>query len=239
MPKSYLLPELSVFYPCYNEEKNLEPLVKDTIQVLQEITPKWEIILVEDGSQDQTKTVILRIQRKYPNIRAVFHPHNRGYGGAFKSGLSASRYRWITFTDSDRQFDFAEIAKLIKCQKSTQADLVLGYRLHRVDPPIRNLIATMLKIWDFIWFGFGGIKDVDCAFKLFKKEVIDRVGPLKTESAITTTELLIKSQRLGFKMAQVGVHHYPRQFGTQTGSNFKVIKKAAIDSINLWKALRQ
>lgn len=239
MPERYLLPELSVFYPCYNEEKNLEPLVQDTIKVLKKITPKWEIVLVEDGSQDQTKAVILELQKKYPNIKPVFHSQNRGYGAAFKSGLYACKYQWITFNDSDRQFDFSEIVKLIRKQKSSQADVVLGYRLQRVDPPIRTVIATLLKVWNYIWFGFHGVKDIDCAFKLFKKETIDRVGQLKTESAITTTELLIKIQRLGFKFAQVGVHHFPRRFGSQTGSSFKVMKKAAIDSINLWKALRQ
>ncbi len=235
--KNYLIEELSVFYPCYNVEEVLPKVVKKTVEVLNKITPKWEIILIEDGSKDNTKIVIDKLAKKYPNIRPLYHPQNWGYGGTIKQGLFNSRYQWVTFTDSDGQFDFSEITKLITAKNKHQVDVVLGYRIKRVDPPIRSLIAYMLKVWNFIWFGFHGVKDVDCAFKLINKKILDQIGHLKTDSAITTTELLIRIQRLGYKWTQVGVHHYERKYGQQTGSNFKVMKRAAVDSINLFKAL--
>ncbi len=234
----YLLSELSVFFPCYNESENIEKTVTSAITVLKKIAKQWEVIIVNDGSKDDTLGKAKSLQVKYPkNIIIIDHPKNLGYGGAFKSGLFKAKYQWITFTDSDGQFDFSELKKLITTQQKDQADVVVGYRLKRQDPKIRSLIAGMLKAWNFVWFGFHGIKDVDCAFKLFKKEAIDSVAPLKTQSAITTTELLIKLQKHGYKISQVGVHHYPRKFGSQTGSNFKVIKRAAVDSFNLWRAL--
>ena len=232
------LPEISVFFPCYNEQDNIKNTVESAINTLTKVTNKWEIILVNDGSKDKTLEVCKKMESKYPNnIRIVNHEINQGYGAAFKSGLFASKYKWIAFTDSDGQFGFSELTKLIDKQKKENADVVVGYRIKRNDPFLRTIIAKMLKIWNYIFFGFYGIKDVDCAFKLFKKDAIDNIKPLKTNSAITTTELLIKLKRGGYKISQVGVNHYSRRFGTQTGSNFKVIKKAAIDSLNLYKAL--
>lgn len=235
---NYLISEISVFFPCYNESENIEKTVLSAVKVLKEIAEKWEIIIVNDGSKDDTLQKAKSLQKKYSkNIEVVNHIKNLGYGGAFKSGLYKAKYQWIAFTDSDGQFDFTELKNLIKVQKKDQADIVVGYRLKRKDPKIRTLIANLLKVWNFVWFGFHGIRDVDCAFKLFKKEAIDAVSPLKTQSAITSTELLIKLQKHGFKISQIGVHHYPRKFGSQTGSNFKVIKRAAVDSFNLWRAL--
>jgi len=237
--KKYLLSELSVFYPCYNVEKIIPKVFEKTVRVLKGMTPKWEIVLIEDGSQDNTKMVLKRLQRKYPNnVRVIYHSKNWGYGGTIKQGFYESKYQWIAFTDSDGQFDFDEIIKLIKAQKGQNVKVVLGYRIKRRDPQVRQIIATLLKLWNFIFFGFKGVRDVDCGFKLFSKEVIDKIGKLKTDSAITSTELLIKTQRLGYKWVQVGVHHYERRYGKQTGSSFGVMKRAAIDSINLWKALR-
>jgi len=233
-----LLKELSVFFPCYNEQDNIKNTVESAIKVLNSVSEKWEIIIVNDGSKDKTLEVCEKIQEKYPKqIKIINHNVNQGYGAAFKSGLFACSYEWITFTDSDGQFDFKELTKLLEKQKKDNVDVVVGYRIKRNDPPIRILIAKMLKIWNYLFFGFSGIRDVDCAFKLFKKAAIDNVKPLKTSSAITTTELLIKLKRAGYKISQVGVNHYPRRFGSQTGSNFKVIKKAAIDSINLYRAI--
>jgi len=234
----YIIPELSVFFPCHNEEKNIENTINKAVLVLNQITPKWQIVLVNDGSTDKTLEKAKILAKKHGNkLKIINHLKNKGYGGAFKTGLYNSKYDWITFTDSDGQFDFSDIKKLIKKQKETNCQVILGYRAKRRDSYTRILIANLLKIWNFVWFGFYGIKDVDCAFKLFNKKVIDQVGKLKTDSAITTTELLIKIKKLGFKWAQVPIGHYPRLHGSSSGSDFKVMKKAAIDSINLWKAL--
>jgi len=232
-----LIPELSVFFPAYNEEKNIKATVESVIEVLKEITEKWEIIVVNDGSTDKTQSVVEKMIKKYPeNVELVTHNPNKGYGAAIKSGLYNATLSWVAFIDADGQFDFKEITHFIDIANRENADLVIGYRLKREDPFIRIVIANLLKIWNFVlyqvWF-----KDADCGFKLVKKQVIDKIPKLQTESAITETEFLIRSKRAGFKISEIGVRHYPRSQGSQTGGNPKVIWKALIESFKLWKAL--
>lgn len=202
---------------------------------MEKIAKKWEIIVVNDGSTDETGEIVKRLIKKHPEISMITHTPNRGYGAALKTGLYNCQYPLIVYTDSDGQFDFSEIDKFL--EKKDEADLVIGYRLCRRDPPLRIFIAKLLKIWNFIFFGLW-VRDADCGFKLIKKEVVDKIGPLKTESAITETEFLARAKRAGFKIIEVPVHHYPRKEGKQTGGNIRVIFKAAKESFNLWRALR-
>ena len=232
-----LIGELSVFFPAYNEERNIEKTVEDCIAILNEITPKWEVVIVDDGSRDNTGKISQRLADKYKGlVKVITHNPNRGYGGALKSGLYGCKYDWIAFTDSDGQFDFGEIYHFIDTAKTQSADLVIGYRIKREDPLLRIAIANMLKVWNFIFYG-SRFKDADCGFKLVKKEVVDKIPPLQTESAITETEFLIRAKKAGFKIVEIGVRHFPRKEGSQTGGHPKVILKAAKESINLWKAL--
>lgn len=235
--KKYLTPELSVFFPAYNEEENIKNTVLSAISILKEIAGKWEIIVIDDGSKDKTGDLVKEIITEYPkNIRLITHKPNKGYGDAVKSGMYNSRYQWIAFTDSDGQLKFSEINKFIKKANESDADIVIGYRVKRADSLMRLTIAWMLKIWNLFLYGIW-FKDADCAFKFFKKEIIDTIPKLQTGGAMTTTEFLIKTKRAGFKFAEVGVNHYPRTAGKQTGGSFKVIWRAIKESFYLWKIL--
>ena len=226
---------VSVIVPCYNEEKNIKSTVAKTIPVLKKITGKWEIILVNDGSKDNTAAVLTSIKKQFPQqIKIITHNPNRGYGGAVKSGLYNSKYKWITFTDSDGQFDFGEVVNLIKKQQQTQADIVIGYYLSR---QVSKLTILTSKIWELIVFILFGLKvtDIDCAFKLIRKKVVDTIPKLESErGAFISSEFLIKAKKAGFKIAEVGVHHYPRTEGQATGRNLKVILKSFSDLFRLW-----
>lgn len=230
-----LIDELSVFFPCYNEEKNIKNTINKAIPVLKKITEKWEIIIVNDGSKDNTGKEALKIQKEYPkNINIITHNPNRGYGAAIKSGLYNAKYNWITFTDADGQFDFAEIEKLIQKQKDTKADLIIGYYLAR--QVSKSAIITS-KIWEIIIFILFGlhVTDIDCAFKLISKKVIDNIPKLEAErGAFISSEFLIKAKRAGFKISEVGVHHFPRTEGQATGRQLKVIIKSFTDLFSLW-----
>jgi len=231
-----MINELSVFFPAYNEEANIKTIVKKAKDVLLKIADKWEIIIVNDGSKDNTLKIAERLSADDRRIRVVSHKVNKGYGSALKSGFAHARYGWVAFTDADGQFDFSEITRLL--EKKNKADLVLGYRLNRADPFIR-------KVYTFVWsvlipnllWGLG-VKDYSCGFKLIKKNVFESVQPLAGEEKVTQIELLVKAKKLGFKFAQVGVHHYPREFGRQTGANFKVVMRSLIDLVKLWWKLR-
>jgi glycosyltransferase involved in cell wall biosynthesis len=235
---SIYIKELSVFFPTYNEEKNIEKVVGDAKKVLEEIAEKWEIIIVEDGSKDKTPEVSDKIAKTDDRINVVHHKPNRGYGGALKTGYSNAKYEWVAFADSDGQFDFSEITKFIKKQKETGADLVLGIRTNRADPLMRKLFTFVWsKLLPRILLGLK-VTDYSCGFKLVRKKVYDSVLPLVGEEKVTQIEMLTKAQRAGFKFAEVGVSHYPRKFGHQTGADIKVILRSMRDLLKLWRQLR-
>jgi len=226
--------KISVFFPAYNEEENLENTVKKAITVLQKNFNKWEIIIVNDGSKDSTGKIADTLAKKHKNIRVIHHNPNRGYGGAFKSGLYAAKY-WITFTDTDGQFDFSEITNFIAKQKETNADLVVGYYKKR---QVKKSVILTSKMWEvlvYIMFGLH-VRDIDCGFKLIKKEVVDKIPKLESErGAFISSEFLIKAKRMGAKIVEIPVTHYPRAGGKPTGRNLNVILQSFKDLFTLWR----
>ncbi|MBL7150664.1 glycosyltransferase, partial [Candidatus Microgenomates bacterium] len=219
-------------FPAYNEAKNITNTVNQAIKVIRKLKIKeYEIIVVDDGSTDNTAKTVKQLIKENQKIKLIQHQKNRGYGGALKTGFEKAQFDWIAFTDSDGQFDFQEFEKFIT--HSNKYSVVVGYRKKRHDSKFRHLLAKMLHIWDLVLFGLN-LKDVDCGFKLIKKSVIDQVFPLVTESAITETELMVKIHRTGHPIKQVGVTHHSRADGEQTGGKFKVIFKAVIESLKLF-----
>jgi glycosyltransferase involved in cell wall biosynthesis len=226
------VPQLSVFFPFWNEEENVESVVKKAIPVLEKVALKWEIIMVDDGSSDKTLEVIKRLAKTDSRLIIAAHEKNRGYGAALKTGFSSAKYNLIVFNDGDGQFDFSEVTKFL--EKIDNVDFVIGYRKKRLDNPFRHILMTLLKIWDFIFFGFR-FKDIDCGFKMIKKQALEKILPFQSEGAMITTEILAKAKKARLKMSEVEVHHYPRVYGTQSGGNIRVILRAVIESLFLWK----
>lgn len=231
------LPELSIFFPFWNEEENIEEVVSRAVSIAPSVSDKWEIIMVDDGSSDGTLEIAKRLASKNPNLKIVaLHP-NRGYGAALKTGFQSSKYNYIVFLDGDLQFDFSEITKFI--DEIDNADMVIGYRKKRRDQKIlkRLLLMNLLKIGDLILFGFT-FRDIDCGFKMFKKSAIEAISPLRSEGAMITTEILAKAIRKKLKIREVGVEHYQRLHGIQTGANIPVIARAILESLTLWLDIR-
>lgn len=225
------LPELSIFFPFWNEEANIESVVEKAIPIAKRVATKYEIIMVDDGSSDSTFEKAEELSQKNKNLRVISHTPNRGYGAALRAGFESAQYKYIVFNDGDGQFDFAEVTKFI--DKIENTDIVIGYRKKRQDQFIRHLLMYMLKIWDYIFFRFY-FKDIDCGFKMFKKEALEKIMPLRSEGAMITTEILAKSKRKKLKIKQVEVTHYPRKYGTPTGANLPVIVRAILESFMLW-----
>jgi len=232
------LPQLSVFFPAYNEEKQIKDTVEKAIKVLPNVASKWEVLVINDGSKDATGKVIDLLAKKHKNVVAIHHEKNRGYGGAFKSGLFGSKYKWITFTDSDGQFDFSEITNFIEKQRETNADLVIGYYKERQVSKLKILTSKMWEICVFLFFGLK-VHDIDCGFKLISKDVVDSVKKLESErGAFISSEFLIKARKKGFKIVEIPVTHYPRLEGQGTGRDIKVIINSFIDLFKLWLKLK-
>lgn len=228
------VPELSIFFPFWNEGKNIEAVIGKAIPIAKKVAKKWEIIMVDDGSSDNTFEVAKRLESKNSNLRLISHQPNRGYGAALKEGFDNARYKLIVFNDGDGQFDFSEVTKFL--DKIKNADIVIGHRKKRVDNPFRHVLMNLLKIWDLALFGFY-FRDIDCGFKLFKREALNKIEPLKSEGAMITTEILAKAKKANLKILQVEVTHYPRIYGDQSGGNLRVILRALRESLALWKDL--
>jgi len=225
------LDELSIFFPFWNEERNIEEVVERAIPVAGQVAKKWEIIMVDDGSVDKTLEIAKRLETEHKNLRTVsLHP-NRGYGAALKAGFEHAKYNYVVFTDGDMQFDFSEVGRFV--EKIGNADIVIGFRQHRKDNMMRHVLMMLLKIWDFIFFRFY-YRDIDCGFKMFRKVALEQIMPLRSEGAMITTEILAKAKAKQLKVLQVGVTHYSRKFGDQSGGNLSVIVRAMLETLILF-----
>ena len=233
------LKELSVFFPAYNEQDNIAATVTKAAAILPQVAQKWEILVVNDGSKDETSQIVNQLIKQIKNLRMITHAPNRGYGGALQTGLYESRYDWVAFTDADGQFDFAEISRLIAKQSQTKADLVLGYYLRRQVPAYRLWGTKAWQLMVRLLFGLK-VRDIDCGFKLIKRAVIKKIPRLEAERGpFISSELLVKAQQAGFKFAEIGVHHFPRVAGAATGASLKVILSGLKDLFQLRRKLLQ
>lgn len=237
--------EISVFFPAYNEEANIANTVVKAKNVLEKIAKKWEIIIVNDGSSDGTLKIAKELEKEdkrnlragaQKRIRIINHRANKGYGEALKSGFYNAKYAWIATIDADGQFDFSEITKLWK--KTDKAQVVIGYRMDRQDSAIRKFFGWGWTLLTNILLGIN-VRDVDCSFKLVNKKVINKIPKLEsTRGGMISPELLAKAKHSGFTIDQVGVHHFPRKVGHQTGADVKVIVKSFVDLLKLWRKLK-
>ena len=232
---TFLLDELSVFMPCYNEEANIANTFHKTVPILKEVAKKWEIVIINDGSKDKTGEIAVKLQKEYPqNIKVITHDPNRGYGAAFKSGLYNSTLNWIALIDADGQFDFNYIKVLAEKQKETNADMVIGSYLGRKVPFARIAGSKVWQLIVFILFGLW-VTDTDCGFKLINKKVVNGIPKLEAERGpFITSEFLVKSKRAGFKIVETGVHHFERTAGVATGTKLNVIVGGFKDLFRLW-----
>jgi 1,2-diacylglycerol 3-alpha-glucosyltransferase len=213
---------LSVCLPAYNEEANIEDTLDAACAVLPEFVQRFEIVVVDDGSRDRTGEIVTRYARLDPRVRLVRHERNRGYGAAVTSGLRAARGDLVCFADSDGQFSFLDLPQLLVQLKTN--DVVIGYRSQRADPWHRRLNAWGWNRLVRLLLGVR-VRDVDCAFKLFRREVVDRLRLTATGAAINA-EILTQCVHGGLRMCEVPVAHYPRCHGAPTGAAWRVIARA-------------
>lgn len=225
---------ISVFFPCYNEEKNIGMLLEKSLLFLPEIAYDYEIIVIDDGSSDATLKIAQNISQKNPKVKVIRHETNRGYGAALRTGFENSEKEYIFFTDSDNQFDITEMTKLLPYIKDF--DIVAGFRIKRKDNFIRKINEFGFNLLIQIFFGLK-IKDLNCAFKIYKKETIKSLT-LRSNLGFINSELLISAKKKGFTIKQMGVTHYPRQWGAQSGASLRVVFGSLKELFKLRKELR-
>ncbi len=226
---------LTVFFPCYNEEANVERTTQAALKTCRRLGIDYEIIIVNDGSKDRTGEIADRLAAEHANVRAVHNRPNRGYGGALQRGFREATKDWVFYTDGDGQFDFEEIDKLFPLLE--RFDIASAYRLNRKDSVIRKLNAfcwtTLVNVVFRLW-----LRDIDGAFKIYPRSFIESIE-MKSQGALIDTEMLARAKRLGYTIGQVGVHHYPRVAGSQTGANLRVILRAFRELFKLRRDIKQ
>jgi glycosyltransferase involved in cell wall biosynthesis len=225
---------LSVFFPAYNDSGTIASMVIRAVQTASELTPDYEVIVVNDGSADATPDIIDELARTYPHVRAVHHPRNRGYGGALQTGFRSATKDLIFYTDGDAQYDPAELT-LLWNQLTAEADLVNGYKISRSDPFHRIVIGRLYHHIVKLLFGLT-VRDVDCDFRLMRRRIFERINLEKT-SGVICLEMMKKITDGGFRIVEVPVHHYHRAFGKSQFFNFPRIFKTGVDVLRLWFAL--
>jgi glycosyltransferase involved in cell wall biosynthesis len=213
---------ITIFFPCYNEEQNVERVTREALEVAGRLFDDFEIIIVNDGSKDRTAEIADRLSKENPFIRAIHHEHNRGYGAALRTGFENATKELVFYTDGDGQFKIEEITKLLPLIE--KSDIVSGYRIRRQDSLIRKINAFLWGVLVNALFKIN-VSDVDSAFKLYKRKIFDEIT-LTSQGALIDTEILAKARVKGYTITEVGVNHYPRLAGEQTGAKLSVIFKA-------------
>ncbi|HHX66341.1 MAG TPA: glycosyltransferase family 2 protein [Chloroflexi bacterium] len=223
---------LTVSMPAYNEAENIAEMIDRVRQIVAPMVDDLEIIVVNDGSRDNTGEIVREISRQDPRVRLIEHPVNLGYGAAVRDGVWAATRDLIFFTDSDLQFDLSEIRRFLP--RIAEADMVVGYRHSRSDPWFRRLFGHGWSWLVNLLFGYTA-RDIDCAYKLFKRQVVERVQ-VESGGAMFSAEFLIRAKHAGFTIVEEPVNHYPRIRGSQTGANPAVIARAFRELFRLrWK----
>ena len=227
---------ISAVMPAYNEEAVIEKSVRQVASVLRDLADDFEVIVTNDGSKDRTGAILSALAESEPELclRVVTHERNQGYGAALASGFDAASKDLIFFTDGDKQFDVRELGLLLPMMDDP-THLVIGWRKHRADPPMRLFNAWGWKQLIHGLFGYTA-KDVDCAFKLFRRRVWQSVT-VASRGATFSAEFLIKARRLGFSVKEAPVTHFPRTTGKATGAKLSVIARAFAELFQLWLTL--
>jgi glycosyltransferase involved in cell wall biosynthesis len=228
------LTSISLVFPAYNEELNVERAVAEARATLEKYADRHEIIMVNDGSADKTGSILDELARKNSDVVPVHHPKNRGYGAALCSGFAQAKMDYVFFSDSDLQFNLDEMDRLIAW--IDQYDIVTGYREKRADSAHRKLNAFAWGTLVRMLFGIK-VRDIDCAFKLFNRRVFDQIK-LQSAGAMVNTEILALAIKYGFTIKEVPVTHLPRAMGQQTGANLKVIIKAFKELFAMYNRLK-
>lgn len=220
---------ISIFFPCYNEQDNVARVTEQAVAVAESLGADYEILIVDDGSSDATGRIADELAAARERVRVIHHERNLGYGAALQSGFKAATRELVFYTDGDGQFDIGEMPGLLPLMQ--EYDIVSGYRLNRRDGLVRVLGGWVWTRLNCLLFSLN-VRDMDCAFKLYKRAIFDTIK-MESTGALIDTEILARAAKKGYRITQKGVHHFPRTTGRQTGASPKVVLRALRELLRL------
>jgi len=233
-----IVESLTVALPAYNEEANIAAMIEEVVRTVAPLASDWEVVVVDDGSRDETAAAVSAVGAREARVRLVRHERNRGYGAAVWTGLTSAGKELVFFTDSDRQFDLGEIRGLL--ERLPGADLVVGIRSPRRDPLARKINGWAWSSLVNLLFGYTA-RDIDCAFKVMRKSVVDGLRErVRSRGATFSAELLVRAKGAGFRIRELPIRgHRPRVAGNPTGAKISVVLRAfrelAAFRMTLWR----
>jgi len=225
------LSSITAFFPCYNDAGTIPTMIIRALQTLREVTDDYEVIVINDGSVDDSARVLEEMEQHYGPLRVIYRTRPSGYGGVLRAGFAAATKDWIFYTDGDAQYDARELA-LLADAVSGGVDMVNGYKIKRRDPFHRVVIGLAYQYFVKVAFGLV-IRDVDCDFRLMRRSIFDRVT-LESTTGTITFEMVKKIQDAGFRIVEVPVHHWYRQYGQSQFFNFPRVARTLIAMVGWW-----
>lgn len=227
---------VSAFFPAYDEWGTLGSMIAVTSAILNEMHVPHEIIIINNGSTDYTDIVLKELKKKYDNLRIVYFPQNRGYGGALKAGFAAAQKEIVFYTDADAQYDMMELRTAIS-RMDNNTDAVIGYKINRADPYHRYLLGRMYQYFVKRLFGLR-LKDVDCDFRLIRKRIIKEIN-LKSNSGVVCIELMKKIENRTSHIKEIPLKHFARAYGKSKFFDIRQVLTTLYNMVTLWLELRK
>lgn len=228
------LTSLSIFFPCYNEAENVGSMIEQAVKVGEDYGADYEVVVVDDGSRDNSAQIVRQWSQKNPRVRLVQHEKNQGYGAALRTGFKNVTKDLVFLTDGDNQFHLTDIDKLFS--KIDGCDVVTGFRIARQDNVLRRVKGSLWTLLNKGLFGLP-VRDVDCAFKLFRRRVLQGLE-LKSNYLLIHAEILARLKKRGAKIEEIGVTHYPRTLGEATATKPTAIFKTFYELLRLYTQIR-
>ena len=225
------LTSITAFFPCYNDAGTIPTMIIRAFQILHELTDDYEVIVINDGSTDDSGDILDELARHYPRLRVIHHPRPSGYGGVLRAGFAAATKDWVFYTDGDAQYDVRELILLREAMTDGVA-MVNGYKIKRHDPFHRVLIGLAYQYAIKVAFGLA-IRDVDCDFRLMRRSVLEGLT-LESTTGTITVELVKKVQDTGLPIVEVPVHHWYRQYGQSQFFNFARVTGTLLALVRWW-----
>lgn len=222
---------LSAIFPCYNDARSIGTMVRDVHRTLEGAIADFEVIVVNDGSQDDSLAVLQELASEFPLLRIVDHSSNRGYGGALISGFAAATKEWVFYTDGDAQYDATEVAVCLAAV-TDDIDVVQGYKIGRGDSWYRKVIGRVYHHVVRAAFRLR-VRDTDCDFRLIRRSVLDKVT-LRSNTGVICVEMMYSFLRVGARFTEVGVSHRHRPHGKSQFFRVPAITRSAVQLVQLW-----